>query len=370
VTATTVPSEVSRYLDAMRALLADLPADEREELLADLAVHLQEVSAETDEPLELTLGPPAAFAAELLASSGQAYVPSGRGWGWLSGLGPARRAWERVQASAATRWVRALLPELRPGWWVLRGYLGVLVVSEVLNGVQGDDFPVPSLLGTPILGLAAVVAAVVESVRLGRRRAEGRAARGERLLDTLIVLGALWAVFVAGARTAPHYVYVEDAHAGAPGVLVHPDGRTITNLYAYDTEGRLLEPVLLYDQDGEPVEVTADDDASTTYTEDGLPVETDYPLDVNGAQVRNAYPLDQRVERWRNGPDGSEQVVEVPVRPPAITTPRLPPGPASGSSSTTSTSTPTSTAAPEPAPAPAGSAPPPPFPPPAPGPEG
>ncbi len=149
MTVTTVPSEVSRYLDAVRALLADLPADEREELLADLAVHLQEVSAETDEPLELTLGPPAAFAAELLASSGQAYVLSGRGWGWLSGLGPARRAWERVQASAATRWVRALLPELRPGWWVLRGYLGVLVVSEGPQRGPGRRLPRPQPVGHP-----------------------------------------------------------------------------------------------------------------------------------------------------------------------------------------------------------------------------
>lgn len=69
MTATGTPTEVSRYLDQVRALLVDLPAEEREELLDDLAAHLHEVRAESDEPLEQALGTPAAFAAELLASS-------------------------------------------------------------------------------------------------------------------------------------------------------------------------------------------------------------------------------------------------------------------------------------------------------------
>ncbi len=240
MTATTDRIEVTRYLDQVRTLLVDLPADEREELLDDLSVHLQEVRAETDEPLERILGTPTAFAAELLASSGHASAPGATGW-WpqMPGLGMARGGWSWLQGSAAYRWVRALLPELVPGWWVLRGYLGVVMLSR-LSGDGTGAFPLPGLLGSTQVGLVAVIAAVVGSVHLGRRSAGRRPPLWVLALDAVIVLGSL-SFILSAAQPYPEYVYVEGAHAEGSGVLVHPDGRSITNLYAYDDQGRLLD---------------------------------------------------------------------------------------------------------------------------------
>jgi hypothetical protein len=345
VTATTVPTEVTRYLEAVRALLVDLPADEREELLDDLSVHLQEVRAETDEPLERILGTPAAFAAELLASSGHASDPDATRQARLPGLDAARGGWSRLQTSPAYHWVRDLRPELVPGWWVLRGYLGAVLVVELVSRSAGS-FPVPRVGGSSLLGLAVVVGAIVASVRLGRHSTGRRSPLWVWVLDTVVLLGAF--SFLASLGSASEYVYVEDAHQAEPGVLTHPDGTPITNLFPYDDQGRLLDDVLLYDQDGAPVLVDGNvrdypGEPTDLYTDDGLSLDIDYPLDANGAPVLNAYPLDQLVEQWRSGPDGSQQAVDAPVRPPAIAVPRLSPD---ETVSTTTSSTTTTTTAP------------------------
>jgi hypothetical protein len=130
------------YLDEVRSHLADLPADERDDLLEDLEAHVHEVAAATDRPLDDALGPPAAFAAEL-----------------------------------------------RPAWWVARGWL-LVYLAGMATGGDGGWFPLPELLGNAFLGLMATVPAVVRSVRLGR----SRVARGwRRTLNALAVLGALLA---------------------------------------------------------------------------------------------------------------------------------------------------------------------------------
>ena len=70
MTATTASIEVREYLAAVSRELADLPADERDDLLEDLDSHLHEVIAEGEGSLEQRLGPPAQYAAELRASAG------------------------------------------------------------------------------------------------------------------------------------------------------------------------------------------------------------------------------------------------------------------------------------------------------------
>ncbi len=163
-------------------------------------------------------------------------------------------------------------------------------------------------------------------------------------LDAVIVLAALSFAMAAGFGSLTEYVYVDGAHETAPGVLTHVDGTPITNLFPYDEAGRLLDGVLLYDQDGRPVVVDGDvhdypGQATDLYTEDGRSLDTQYPVDANGAKVFNVYPLEQLVEDWRAGPDGSQQVVDAPVLPPAITTPRLAPNPTASTTATSTTST-------------------------------
>ncbi|NUR87968.1 MAG: hypothetical protein HOY71_28110, partial [Nonomuraea sp.] len=98
------------YARAVRQALADHP--DREELVEDLDDHLAEIAAESDVPLEDRLGPPIAYAAELAAAYGGRPTTSRR-----------RRLLGEVRASGWYRRMAAFLPELRPGWWVLRGYV-------------------------------------------------------------------------------------------------------------------------------------------------------------------------------------------------------------------------------------------------------
>ena len=71
MTAPTMTTEAAAYLAAVEHELADLPADERAELLEDLAMHLQAVEEEHDErPLEVRLGSAVAYASELRTAAG------------------------------------------------------------------------------------------------------------------------------------------------------------------------------------------------------------------------------------------------------------------------------------------------------------
>lgn len=336
---TTTGAEVTRYLDEVRALLGDLPEDERNELLDDLAVHLREVAAEADEPLERAVGSPAAFASELRSS---ARLTGGDRSGGHGPVAAAREGLERgrrlVGESGPYRWTRALVPELVPGWWVLRGYLAVVVLSVLGGDHHFPHFPVPALLGSALVGLIATAAAIFASVSLGRRHRGESKPRWVSAVDVLVVIGTLLAAGAIRQHVGPQYVFSEAAPMAAGGVS-HPDGTSITNLFPYDENGQLLDGVLLYDQDGRPV-VVGDGDP---YSDSGLPLETEYRLDANGAEIPNLYPLDQRIQEWRYQPDGSESTLEEqPVRPPAI----APPRPAESQQTTTTASTTSTTVLP------------------------
>ena len=169
-TLTTTP-EVARYLEEVRRHLADLSAEERDGLMEDLEDHLAEVAVEHGLPLERRLGEPATFAAELRASAGLegAGAADGRRRGAIRSLAGS------LAASPTWQRVRAFLPELRPGWWVLRGYLAVAVLAVIGDGSAGlRTFPFPDLGGNAFLGLLAVAVAVPASVSLGRQAEAGR----------------------------------------------------------------------------------------------------------------------------------------------------------------------------------------------------
>jgi hypothetical protein len=237
---TTVDGEVARYAAAVRAAFADLPAPDRETLLEDIEDHLVEVAAESGGPLEERLGPPETYAAEL------------RAWAGLPAPGAARRRGprasrlgRRVQRLAATvaahpagRAVFEFLPELRPAWRVLRGYLAVQLASIGLSLLFAHDvtLPVPTILGSQALGLLATGTAVVGSVALGRRTAATR--RGRRLtfaanaalgLFALVLFGGIGAARLTDEPTYDGYV-VGDSYPGSlPGL--RSDGREISNIF-------------------------------------------------------------------------------------------------------------------------------------------
>src|SRR3954447_13554507 len=160
------------YLAAVELELADLPVDDRSALLEDLSLHLEAMAAEDDDrPLAVRLGQPSTYAAELRAAAGLPARGASPGSGGLD----LRARVDAVLASAAFRRVAPalrgtgrLLAELRPAWWVLRGYLVVLVPCMVGRD-YAEDFPVPAPMRSHLLGVLLVAAAVAGSVVLGRR---------------------------------------------------------------------------------------------------------------------------------------------------------------------------------------------------------
>ena len=272
-------AEIDAYAAAVRAALVDVPPERSEELLEDLEDHLAEVGGEDgDEALESRLGPPAAYARELRVAAG---LPAGPD---APPSGPA--VWvDRLRTSEPVRQVEAFLPELRPAWWVVRAWAALTVLDLVFVG--GTSFPLPTL-GLGPFGLVATAAAIVWSVRLGLRARAGaiRPGRLPIIVNTALALATVAALVGLADRAdvaSAEPVYYDQ---GSPGVLTHDDGTPITNIHPYSSSGEALTGVLLYDQDGRPIDDLAD------HTVDGQAVEAvpDAP-----PQPDNAYPQPRQV---------------------------------------------------------------------------
>jgi hypothetical protein len=299
-TTTTLDDRARRYLDEVRGHLADQTDDERDELVEDLARHLHELSATDDRPLEEVLGPPAAFAAELRASAG---IPPEAPTAFTDGSGSLRSLVDTVAAHPWTEATEAFLVELRPAWWIARGLLVALGLGLVL-GIETGPAVIPLL-----------VAGAVVSVRSGRR---GRTSHLARLAGWAVAAVAVVAFLALTSSGDPvDSVDQDDSTQFFPteSGIVHADGRQITNIYAYDRDGTPIDDVLLYDQDGEPLDAGSD-----LYDLEGYPLDTNFPVDGAGVEVRNAYPLDQRAVT--GDADGRERGVA--VRRPSVVVPPEP----------------------------------------------
>lgn len=291
----TVTKAHQGYLARVRAALADLPAGEVDDILADVAVQLEE----SDDPAELErLGSPEAYAAELRLAAGypgetapargtsnlrarlgvwllglasvaaglNGFYGTGRGGvvvglvllvglpagaGWLAARGqtglqtlpeveaPRRGARQLVEATPPP--VRDLVVSLRPAWWVLRAGLAAVLLLGVIR--------VSSSLA---VALVLAVLFVAPSVWLARRAAGNRSWSWIAIPLNVLAVGVLLALpFVA--RT---YAYTSASNAGyydpAPAAET---GLSVSNVYPFDANGRPLTDVYLYDQDGQPIKV-------------------------------------------------------------------------------------------------------------------
>ncbi len=307
-------NDVASYASAVRAALGALPDTERESLLEDLENHLAEVASESGLSLQERLGKPEDYAAELRSAYGAGNDASSSG----------RHGSLRDRAAALFKTVavgtlprpdlRALLPELRPGWWVLRAYLVVLFLAFLFrDGTNLRPIPNPFTSGG-LLQIVATVVAIGISVRLGRRAMPAN--RGWRWsavgVNAAIALLALPVLASMGTGNNGYsYDYSSDPYVSAASAGYFPG---VTNIYPYSRDGKALKDVLLYDQDGRPL----------------VPEKTDVVIDVpngpDGLPIPNAYPLNER------HPNGD------PVLPPRVA---LPPSPTS-----TPTQSPTATPSP------------------------
>jgi hypothetical protein len=258
--------DVAAYLDAVRARLSDLPAEERDDLVADVEASL----LESGEPPTLS---PDEFAAELREAAGlNSAEPPGRGalatlQSWLS--------------TARARSLRRTATELAPIWWLARAHVVVVLVALA----SGQGWPVGSGTSNAAVSVetSAFVVLVTAAVSIwlgvrGRRRAPAR----RRLGLVANVALALTVLPVAAysldqLSDGPYVTYF--AAEPVPGLA--NNGQAVRNLYPYSRDGRLLHDVLLYDERGLPVPIMIGFD-------DPLRRVLERP---DGRQVRNSYPI-------------------------------------------------------------------------------
>lgn len=287
------------YLAGMRAALADLPASEVAEIMEDVEAHVTEVAAELseDETLEQRLGTPEAYAQELRTAAGyparteviakpgklpKLSKPRIAAWGLagatvftlIVGTEVLRHAGALLIPAIALAISFALVHEHGPDQRPMMQLPEVLKLKEWLN--QPADTPAgraiaylrslqPAwwLLRTVLLALAAVLLT-------------------NRDLFAFLVIAALAAVaFYAGpkSKTDRRWLWITlPASALAVATIlqmidVAADsmnyGRAANsypvqvqeqyeNIYVFDSNGKLLEGVLLFDQDGNAINAQRD----------------------------------------------------------------------------------------------------------------
>jgi hypothetical protein len=308
MSAPVVAPEVARFVAAVRAELADLDPDVVEELTggleADLTDSLEAArtagsgSAEAVGPDATAFGDPVGYAAELRSSAGlPPRAPAPRA---LSTLGPlalvaalqerAALLGERVRRHPRWPSVRDFALALRPVWWVARAWVAHILVLDALFQSEQEVRAVPQSPGPVLLLLVAVVV----SVQLGRRSATRTigAWRWPVLLGNVLALLLLpVALGSTGRPFAAQVTYVNGASIPSDGLYLN--GNPVTNVLPYDSAGRPLSGVQLFDQNGEPLALTPNSPNNTVQDGDllseGLPL-----VDANGEARWNVFPLQQR----------------------------------------------------------------------------
>ena len=309
-TPTSLEPEAADFLAAVGEELADLPAGERAALLEDLAQHLEALAEEGDDrPVLIRLGSPEAYAEELRSAAG---LPARGVARPPERLAVLRRQLARYRAHPLAGEVLRLWAELRPAWWVLRGYLLIAVPCAATGSW---DFPFPAALGSHVLGFLLVVAAVAGSVTLGRRELSGRA--GRLVVAGGVLLAVLGFALAASDPSGPAYADYAVPSAGEATdayPLVSRDG-PVTDVCPYAADGTPLTGVLLYDQDGRPLHVGVQQ-----WWADGCARVLRQPLAADGVAVPNVFPQTYALDPadLSGGPDqagGCMAAVERPEVP-------------------------------------------------------
>jgi hypothetical protein len=250
-------AEIEDYYQRVRDFLADLDVAVRDDLLEDLPDHLAEVAAEGSGSLIDRLGTPEAYAAELFTAAGLGASTSGarigRSWAERS-----RRLTELLD-QADVRLARPigyprlseLVVALRPGWWVLRGWVVAQFLCGTHNRASWHGF-VPRLGNSPVLGFGVLLAAIAASIWLGRRTGDW-AVWPRRLVAAAGVLIVVWAMLLLANNVGgTDYIY-SSSQTGSSTDYTPLDA--VTDVYGYDGNGNLVPALRLFDQAGNPIQL-------------------------------------------------------------------------------------------------------------------
>ena len=249
-TAAHVPSDVETYLARVRAALADVPADERDDLLAEVEASLHETASESGGSVAAQLGPPEDFAAELRSAAGlhpSAAPPA-------AGL---RETIERLANSPRVAGSLRSLRELAPIWWAVRGYVAVAALALAAGASWSVAHGAVPRIGNAKLGAIAILVAVAASIALGlwsRRTAQARLALS--VLNVALLAAVVPVAVHLSHRTQPAVAtQIVVQTEIVPGLAYN--GTPLDNVYPYSRDGRLLHDVLLYTGAGTPLNLRA-----------------------------------------------------------------------------------------------------------------
>ena len=284
----TVRPEVAAFVSAVRAELIDLDLEEIEELTGGLDADLED--AIVDGGLE-SLGSPAEYAAELRAAAG---LPPRAAAGGRREAGSGVTSWAKsLSVKGRERWpaIRDFLVVIAPAWWVLRAFVAGALISQVL-GFGRFAWVLLSLLLT------------VPSVQLERRRFADQG-RGQYLLiaagntvAALLLIPALAFMLPLGSSS-----YVSMGEPMIPSNGLWHNGVEVRNVLPYDSQGRPLYGVQLFDENGNPLDVGTS--ARTPLTDDNTIGTDGEPRAIAQMPGRgpanevlwNVYPLPQVASR-------------------------------------------------------------------------
>ena len=362
-TTLTAAERIHGFAEAVRAQLADLPADEVDDLVEGLVGDLSDQAADHGGQIELR--DPAAYAQELRDAAGlpeRGPITTAR-TPWHERLAAAAgRIVGRIRSSAFGSWLLDLLIALRPVWWVLRGLvLAALVVIPA--GLGPRTMAGYGGLPAQVFTWALIIAVILVSVQWGRGRWLPRnPLRHIRTVASIIAVLAFPMVFspvlfgFASATMYPQASYVPPP----PGLRL--DGEQIDNLFVYDKDGNLINGAQIYTNRGTPVDLfgtaSEDLDSGPGYV-DSSGESTVVPFrDAQARPVWNVYPL--QLGRYTDLNAGTLTSTTDPVppflrAPDRALTPAAAPTPGSSTPpSPTASPTPTPTPVPSPTSTPAG----------------
>ncbi|MFI6779795.1 HAAS signaling domain-containing protein [Micromonospora sp. NPDC050276] len=277
---TVTEQEITDYVARVRAALADLPPTDRDELTEDLADHLAEVAAESEGTLVERLGEPETYAAELRAAAGAA--PGGgrnldqRVASALARVRGRLRAWDtRLGPPLGYPTASDFLQLLRPGWWVLRGYLAAMLVTVITTG--GSFGLLPRFGGELLAGMIMLVGFVLASIWIGR--SSGRLTRWPR---SAVQVGSVVLVVFAFAALIQAEDRMRYGDYGIDPTSINGPYDHVQDVFVYDSEGRLVENARLFDQNGNPIRLGYPD-CEGRVDEYGNPLLRPYPYCVGRA---------------------------------------------------------------------------------------
>ncbi|MER7590652.1 hypothetical protein ABTW72_24260 [Micromonospora sp. NPDC127501] len=330
---TVAEQEITDYVARVRAALADLPPGQRDELTEDLADHLAEVAAESEGTLVERLGEPETYAAELRAAAGAA-PGSGRNLDQRVASAMARvrgrlrtmdtRLGPPLGYATASDFLRLL----RPGWWVLRGYLAAMLVTVISTG--GSFGLLPRFGGELLAGMIMLVGFVLGSIWIGRRSAQLT-----RWPRSVVQVGSVVLVVFAFAALIQAEDRMRYGDYGIDPTSINGPYDHVRDVFVYDSEGRLVENARLFDQNGNPIRLGFPD-CEGRVDEYGNPLLRPYPYCVGRAPFGPRGP--------GASPPSAPAAISTPTPEPTATpTPSGTPGEPSASPTVTPSDTPTPT---------------------------